>query len=264
VLREFKGLIPNWGICESVLVDQNRLICTPGGDEGTVVALEAETGKPIWAARVSETDRAGYASAAVAEVGGVRQYVVFTSRGTVGVRADDGRDLWRDDSAANGTANCSSPLVAGDLVFTSSGYGTGGSLVKLAAGSSGVTAKRVYHTNELKSHHGEMVIVDGLIFGSNDPGVFTCLELATGKLKWRSREPGKGSVTFADNRLYIRTEGGTMALVEASGQAYKELGRFDEPHRSSSSAWPHPVVASGRLFLRDQDRLLCYDVRAKK
>jgi outer membrane protein assembly factor BamB len=263
-MKEFGGDIPGWGVCESVLLDQNRLICTPGGSKATLVALNPENGEVIWKGLVPQKDRAGYASPAVAEVGGLRQYVQFTNSGTVGLRADSGDFLWRDDSASNGTANCSSPLVAGDFVFTSSNYGTGGSLVKLVANPSGVKAERVYHTQRMSVHHGDMVIVNGLVFGASDPGILTCLDLATGKVKWASRAAGKGSITYADGRLYLRTEQGTMILVEATGDVYHELGRFEQPNRAASSAWAHPVVAAGRLFLRDQDLLVCYDLKGSK
>lgn len=264
ILQEFGGQNLAWGICESVLVDENRLICTPGGSTATLVALDRQTGAVVWKTLLPEKDRASYASSAIAEVGGIRQYVQVTASGTVGVRADTGEFLWRENSAANATANCSSPLVAGNFVFSSSNYGTGGALVKLSASDSTVKAERVYHTHDLTSHHGDMVIVDGLLYGSSDPGILTCLELASGKVKWRSRSPGKGSITYADGRLYFRSEQGAVALVEATGAGYRELGRFDQPKRSSSSAWSHPVVAAGKLFLRDEDLLLCYDLKKAK
>ncbi|MEX2285709.1 MAG: PQQ-binding-like beta-propeller repeat protein, partial [Planctomycetaceae bacterium] len=208
-------------------------------------------------------DRAGYASAVVAEIGGVRQYVQVTASGTIGVRAENGDYLWRNDSAANGTANCSSPQVAGNLVFSASDYGKGGALVKLAESDSNVTAELVYHTDDMKSHHGDMVIVDGLLYGSSGPGLLTCLELETGKVKWHNRSVGKGSVTYADGAIYLRSEQGPVALVEATGEKYHELGRFDQPERSDSSAWSHPVVAAGKLFLRDQEVLLCYELKGR-
>jgi outer membrane protein assembly factor BamB len=263
IVKEFDGGVPGWGICESVLIDGDKLICTPGGNKGTLVALNPANGGVVWRSVVADKDGAGYASPAVAEAGGVRQYVQFTSRGTLGVRADDGKFLWRENSAANGTANCSSPLVDGDFVFSASGYGNGGALLKLSGDSSKTTANLVYATKEMKSHHGDMVIVDGLLFGSNDPGILTCLDLASGKVKWQNRSVGKGAVTYADGRIYLRSEQGPVALVEATGEAYREHGRFDQPNRSGASAWSHPVVAAGKLFLRDQDVLLCYDVTAR-
>jgi outer membrane protein assembly factor BamB len=262
ILREFNAEVLECGMRESVLIDGNRLICTPGGKQAAFAALDARTGDVIWSTLVPGHDRASYASPVVAEVGGVRQYIQFTARGTIGVRAETGELLWRDDSASNTTANCSSPLVAGDFVFTSSGYGGGGSLVKLSANGPAVKADLVYHTRDMQSRHDEMVIVDGLLYGSSEPGILTCLELATGKVKWRSRTPGKAAITYADGRFYLRTEQGTVVLVEATGTGYHELGRFEQPERSKSSAWSHPVVAAGRLFLSDQDLLFCYDLKA--
>jgi outer membrane protein assembly factor BamB len=264
ILQEFAAQNVEWGMRESVLIDGGRLICTPGGKEATMVALEPQTGNVIWKSLVPGKDRASYASPVVSEVGGVRQYVQFTASGTIGVRAETGEFLWRDDSAANTTANCSSPLVAGNFVFTSSNYGIGGSLVKLSVDHSTVKAELVYHTHEMNSHHGEMVIADGLLYGSSEPGILTCLDLISGKVKWRSRSAGKGSITYADGRIYLRTEDGTVLLVEATGAGYRELGRFQQPKRSKSSAWSHPVVAAGKLFLGDQDRLFCYDLKRPK
>jgi outer membrane protein assembly factor BamB len=225
-----------------------------------MAALDPETGNEIWTTLVPEQDQAAYASPLVVEVGGIRQYVQFLAGGIVSVRATDGQFLWRENSSANSTANCSSPLAVGDLVFSASNYGTGGALVRMKAEGAAVVAERVYHTSNMKSHHGDMVIVDGLLYGSDDPGILTCLDLETGDVRWQNRSVGKSSVTWADGRLYVRSERGPVALVDAIGSEYHELGKFDQPDRSSSSAWSHPVVAHGRLFLRDQDVLLCYDV----
>jgi outer membrane protein assembly factor BamB len=262
ILSEYKGTVPTWGICESLLIDQNRIICTPGGSVATMAALDPETGNEIWTSLIPEQDRAAYASPLVVEVGGIRQYVQFLAGGVVSVRTTDGQFLWRENSSANSTANCSSPLAVGDLVFSASNYGTGGALVRMKAEGAAVVAERVYHTSNMKSHHGDMVIVDGLLYGSDDPGILTCLDLETADVRWQNRSVGKSSVTWADGRLYVRSERGPVALVDAIGSEYHERGKFDQPDRSSSSAWSHPVVAHGRMFLRDQDVLLCYDVTA--
>ena len=263
ILEEFNGSNIGWGICESVLIDGDKLICTPGGRQATVVALNKNTGQPLWRSQVPGNPQASYASPIIAQLGSVRQYVLFTSRATIGVRANDGRFLWSDEAAANGTANCSTPIFHEGHVFSASGYGTGGALVKLNARRGAVTAQRVYKTENMKNHHGGMVELDGYLYGSNDPGILTCLELLTGKVMWRDRSVGKGSVTYADGHIYLRSESGPVALVEATPEAYREKGRFDQPQRSGANAWPHPVVAAGRLFLRDQDVLLCYDVTAR-
>lgn len=263
ILQEFGGRNIQWGISESVLIDGEKLICTPGGANGTLVALNKKSGKVLWRSLVPGKSPAGYSSAIVAEVDGIRQYVQFLHAGVVGVRADNGEFLWGNDDSANGTANCSSPLFADNMVFSASGYGKGGAMVKLTARGKKVEATHAYHTNKMESHHGGMVLLDGHVYGSSDPGVVRCLELATGNVKWEDRSVGKGSITCADGHLYVRSERGPVALVEANPASYVETGRFDQPDRSNAQAWAHPVVAQGKLFLRDQNSLLVYDVKDK-
>ena len=249
-----------WGHCESVLIDGEQLICTPGGNGATIVALDKQTGKEVWKTIIPQ-EQAGYASAVVTEIGGVRQYVQVLQKGVVGVQADDGTFLWRNDRSSAATANCSSPVVFGNYVFSAASYGAGGALLRLTSVNQTTTAELVYHTEHMKNHHGGMVIANGLLFGSNDPGILVCLELETGRVKWQDRSVGKGAVTYADGRIYVSGENGEIALVEATGDAYREQGRFEQHEPSNQNIWSHPVVAHSRLFLRDQDRLLCYNLK---
>lgn len=260
ILKDYGAGNITWGISESVLIDGDRLICTPGGSDATIIALDKHTGEEIWKSLLKGKDRAGYSSAVIATIGGVRQYVQFTGRGTVGIRAEDGKFLWRNNRSANGTANCAAPLLFDDHVFTASGYGTGGALVKLIPEGDTTEAEFIYHTPDMKNHHGGMVLVDGHIYGSNN-ATLICLEFLTGKVKWKNRSVGKGSLAYADGHLYLRSEQGPIALIEANPEKYVEKGRFEQPERSDEKAWSHPVVAGGRLYLRDMDVLLCYDLR---
>ncbi len=263
ILQDFGGSNIQWGISESVLIDGEKLICTPGGANGTIVALNKKSGKPLWRCVVPGKPQAGYSSAIIAEVGGVRQYIQFVHAGVVGVRAENGEFLWGNDDSANGTANCSSPLFAENMVFSASGYGKGGAMVRLVARGKKIEATHAYHTNKMENHHGGMVLLDGHVYGSSDPGILRCLDLATGDVKWENRSVGKGAITCADGYLYVRSEQGPVALVEATPSGYNEAGRFDQPNRSGAQAWAHPVVAQGKLFLRDQDVLLVYDIKGK-
>ncbi len=263
ILSEFEATNIQWGISESVLIDGERLICTPGGQGATMVALDKHNGKVIWKAAVPGNPRTAYASPIVVDVGGVRQYVNFTSRSVVGIRASDGALLWEDRSSANSTANCSTAIFYNGHIFSASAYGAGGALVKLESAAGATTASLVYKTKDMKNHHGGMVVVDGYLYGSNE-NIFTCLELRTGNVVWRNRSVGKGSVTYADGHIYLRSEKGPVALVEATPAEYREKGRFQQPQRSGCAAWPHPVVADGKLFLRDMDVLLCYDLKAQR
>ncbi len=263
--KAFGGSVQSWGYCESPLIDGDKLICTPGGNQATLAALDKKTGETLWKARVPQGDRAQYASALATNIDGKRQYIQFLSGGVVGVAAADGAFLWRYNHPANGTANCSTPIVADHFVFAASGYGTGGGLAdlsKVAGAGKEAQAQEVYFTKKMVNHHGGMVLVDGYLYGSNE-GSVTCLELKTGTIKWNEGKPGKGSIAYADGRLYYRNEGGPVVLFEANPEKYVETGRFKQPDRSGANAWAHPVIANGKLYLRDQGMLLCYDVKQK-
>lgn len=262
ILKEFNAGLPGWGYCESVLIDGDRLICTPGGNGATMVALDKKNGKTVWKAAVPQGDRAAYSSPIAITVGDVKQYVQLTSSGTIGVRAADGKFLWRDDSAANGTANCCTPVAAGDMVFTATGYGKGGSMVQLTSSGGETSARFGWHSNDMQVQHGGLVLLDGHVYAANEQAL-VCIELKSGDVKWKERCVGKGSVTLADGKLIVRSENGPVAMVEASPAGYRELGKFDQPNRTGSRAWSYPVVAGGKLFLRDQDILLAYDIKGK-
>ena len=262
ILREFGGSNITWGISESVLVDGEKVICTPGGQRATMVALDRNTGNVIWTAAVPTSPRASYSSPIAIEVGGVRQYVNYTHGGVVGVRASDGQVMWGHRESANGTANCSTPVFHNSSIFTASGYDTGGSLFQLQTRNGQTSSQVAYSTKEMKNHHGGMVVVDGYLYGSSDPGILKCMELRSNHVVWQNRSVGKGAVSYADGHLYVRSEQGPVALVEATPNGYEEKGRFDQPQRSGRPSWSHPVIASGKLFLRDMDNLLAYDIRA--
>jgi outer membrane protein assembly factor BamB len=250
------------------LVDGDKVIGTPGGEGATLVALNKKTGKTIWKSKVPGNPQAAYASAIAIDCAGRRQYVQLTQETLVGVAASDGKFLWRYDKPANThRISCSTPLYHKGTVFAASAYGAGGGLVKLSKdGKGGVKAREVYFTRKMQNHHGGMVLYDGCLYGAhggNEGGLLVCLDFKTGQVRWSTRRAPKGSVALADGRLYYRTEDGTMLLIEPNPKRYVERGRFRQPDRSGERAWPHPVIANGKLYLRDQDVLLCYDVKAK-
>jgi len=215
---------------------------------------------------------AGYASAIAIDFGGQRQYVQFTATALVGIAASDGGFLWRYDRPANRMRiTCAAPIYHDGLVFAASSYGAGGGAVKLSTDAGGaVKAEEVYFTPTMENHHGGMIVVDGCLYGANggnSGGYLVCLDFRTGEVLWDERRgerrAPKGSVTFADGRLYYRTEQGVMILIEPSREKYIERGRFDQPDRTRSPAWTYPVIANGKLYVRDQDVLLCYDIKAR-
>lgn len=211
---------------------------------------------------------AAYSSIIAIEHEGVRQYVQMTSSALIGVSVDKGEVLWEYKKPSNGMGiNCSTPIYQDGLVFAASAYGAGGGAVKLTKGSDGkFKAEEVYFTTNMQNHHGGMIVVDGALYGANGGnggGTMACIDFQTGQTLWRDRKGPKGSLLFADGRLYLRSEEETIVLVEPSKKGFIERGRFEQPDRSSSPAWAHPIVANGKLYIRDQGLLLCYDVKAK-
>ena len=259
ILQDFGASNLNWLVSESPLVDGSRVVVTPGGSSGGMVALDKMSGKTIWASQ-GLADEAGYSSPIVADVHGVRTYMTLTGGAGVGVRASDGKLMWRYTAAANRTANATTPIYADNKVFYSSAYGTGGALVGLRPASEEIRAQEVYFTRDMQNHHGGIVLVDGYLYGYNN-SVLTCLEWATGKMMWRDRSVGKGAVSFADGHLYIVGENNVVGLVEATPAGYREKGRFTIRDQGWPS-WSHPAIAGGRLYIRNQGTLTTYNIRA--
>lgn len=258
LVAEFGGKAPNWGYAESVLIDGDKLVCTPGGPQATVLALDKKNGRPIWASPVG--DPAEYSSVIKASIGRVIQYVTLTKKGVISVDARDGTFLWRYDRPANKTANIPTCVWFGQTIFSVSGYSTGGGLVWAKNTPAGFQPQELYSTKDMINHHGGVILVDGHLYGYDDRKGLTCLEHKTGNVMWQDKSPGKCSLLYADGMLYARSENGPVSLVEASPDGFQQRGRFDQPSRSDKKSWPHPVIAGGLLFLRDQDVLLCYDV----
>ncbi len=264
-------MMSGWDYSESPLVDGDRLIVTPGGDDAALVALDKRNGEVIWKAKMPNCGGAGYASVVVAEVGGVRQYVTLFRKGLVSVRARDGKMLWCYERIANGTANIPTAIVKGDLVFTSTGYGTGAALLRMVpTGDGGVTVQEEYFLkgNKLQNHHGGMVLVGDYLYGGHghNNGMPFCLDVKAGTFKWGPvRGPGTGSSTvlYADGKLYYRFENGVMALVEATPRGYHLISSFQLPNYTGTPSWAHLVIANGRLYVRGNDVLLCYDLRGR-
>jgi outer membrane protein assembly factor BamB len=263
LLKDFQGKRGVWAYAESVLIDGDTLVCTPGGPTATMVALDKMTGAVRWQTKGPEYNGAGYASAIVAEASGVRQYIQFLGPGLMGVSAKDGKLLWFYNKHI-GSISAACPIFHEGCVFsTASGDEEAGGdvLLRLTANGAGVRPQRVYLVRNLMNFHGGVVRIGEYLYGTSNSALI-CLDFKTGDRKWRERSVGSGSVMAADGHLYVRGVQGTVALVEATPEGYKEKGRFRQPDRSRFPAFCHPVVAGGRLYLRDDDLLLCYDIKA--
>jgi outer membrane protein assembly factor BamB len=262
--KDFGGeMMSGWGYSESPLVDGDRLICTPGGAKGTLVALDKKTGERLWQSK-DFADRAAYSSVVPADLGGVHQYVQLTDASVASVAADDGRLLWKAKRRGS-TAVVPTPIVKDNFVFVTSGYGAGCNLFKVTAEGGQFTTEEVYANKNMINHHGGVVLVGDHLYGYSDRRGWVCLDFKTGDVVWEKQGIGKGSIVCADGHLIMRSEEGKgmVALVEATPEGYKEKGRFPQPERSNRNSWAHPVVCGGKLYLRDQDVLLCYDLKPK-
>ncbi len=258
ILRDFGGRNPPWLVSESPLVDGPNVIVTPGGRGAGMAALDKMTGKTVWTSRELD-DAAAYSSVIAADVQGVRTLMTLTAEAGVGVRAQDGRLMWRFEPVANNTANIATPIFADNKVFYTTNYGTGAALLGLTAKSGMVSAAPIYTTREMQNHHGGVVLVNGYVYGFNN-SILTCLEFATGKMMWRDRSVGKGSLISADGHLYLLSENGIVGLAEATPTGYREKGRFQISDQGWP-AWSHPVVSGGRLYLRNQSMVTAYNLR---
>jgi len=255
VLKEFGGSNITWGISESPLVIGNKVLVNPGGPGASIVALNKTDGAVIWK---SQSDRAGYSSAIPVDVNGGTQVVFFTSERAVGLDLKDGRLLWEYSRPANNVANVATPIVRANRVFISSDYGTGGGVVEIKPDNK---AQEIWFTKDMRNHHSSSVLIGDYLYGFSS-AILTAIKFDTGEIAWRDRSVGKGSLVYADGNLYCFSENGVVGLVEATPTGYKEKGRFRIP-QDSLPTWTHPVVAGGRLYLRDQDTIYAFDIKAK-
>ena len=265
ILKEFNGRDIRWGLAESLLVDGENVICCPGGEEISMVALNRRTGKTVWTCR-GAGDKPGYASPVVFEYKGLRQIVTLMSASAVGVDAATGKLLWKFPHPAAFDENILQPIYHDGHVFVSTGHGRGGVLLELDVRGEGCSVTPAWRCPEIDSQHGGIVLVDGHLYGhAHRRGRWVCVEFRTGKLTCSSAEPraGSGCLTWADGMLYLMTQRGTVALASAGPKAIEVVSRFNLPKNGRGTSWAHPVVCGGRLYLRHGEWVYAYNVRAK-
>jgi outer membrane protein assembly factor BamB len=274
--KDFGGsLMSGWGYSEGPLIDGDRIILTPGGENALMVALDKKTGKVIWKTKTPDLGSkgkpgAGYTGAVISNAAGTKQYVNLVGKAVIGVSADKGEVLWSYNAVNNDTANIPTPLVKDDYVFVSTGYGAGAALLQIKKAGKGLEAKEVYRleASKFQNHHGGMIIEGDYLYAGtgHNNGFPICLEWKTGDIKWgeerHSKGKGSAAAVWADDHLVFRYQNGIVALIDASPKGYKELGSFTPVH-NEREAWAHPVVLQGKLYLRSQNVLMCYDVQAR-
>lgn len=264
---DFGGLSPTWAYAESPLVDGDVLVCVPGGSDATIVALDKRNGNAIWKSPVPGGGMAGYASVIADDIGGIKQYVAYLASGLVGVEAKTGRFLWKYEKTKGSMGMSMATPVASEGYVYSGATRVGGGAVKLTVAQGTVTAEEAYFDPKLPTAIGGTVLVGPYLYGTSQ--AMMCVEFKTGQVKWNERGIGAASLMYADGLLYLHGEGGEVALVEASPEAYREKGRFTPPNAPAhgnqmEKSWAYPVIADGRLYIRDLDTLWCYDIRAAR
>jgi outer membrane protein assembly factor BamB len=256
VVQRLGGSNPYWGYSESPLIIGDRLLINVGGRRASIVAFNKQDGSVLWQ---NHDDEAGYSSPMLIRTGSLSQAVFFTGQRVMAVDPRDGRLLWSYNRVANGTANIATPVVRGGRVFVSSDYGAGAALLDVQPAGNGASATEVYYTREMRNHHASSVLVGDTIYGFSS-SILTALKFDTGQLAWRNRSVGKGSVIYADERLYLYSEDGMVGLADASPVGYQERGRF-RIAAGGLPTWSHPIISNGRLIIREQDNVYAYNIR---
>lgn len=262
LVSDLGGKVPGWGYTESVLVDEGRVICTPGGSKGALAALDADNGKLLW--QSSEfTDAAQYSSPIVIENRGKRQYVQLVMKNVVGIDAKSGDLAWKS-SWPGRTAVIPTPIHDDGKIFITSGYGVGCKLVSLESSGS----KDVYDNKFMKNHHGGVIKLGDHLFGYSDQVGWVCMDFASGELLWNEKKAlGKGAIAYADGRFYCQGESdGRIFLIEASTKGWKPRGQFtlnpqSKKRNPKGKVWTHPVISNGKMYLRDQEIVSCYNLK---
>ncbi|MFL2452351.1 MAG: PQQ-binding-like beta-propeller repeat protein [Verrucomicrobiales bacterium] len=263
LVKNFGGKAPYWGFSESVLVHGNNVVVTPGGAKGAIVALNKITGKQIWQSKEIK-DGAQYSSIIPIKHNGDDQYVQLFMKSLVGVSASDGSLLWKTDWNGR-TAVIPTPIYKNGNIYISSGYNVGCKLINLSQDNK---VSEVYNNDTIINHHGGVILIGEHLYGHSDRGGWKCQNFETGEEIWRSKELGKGAIHYADGMLYCLGESdGTVTLVKANTKGWEETGRFKlspqtKLRKPSGKIWTHPVVIGGNLYLRDQEIVYCYKVKA--
>ncbi len=261
LLKQFDAKVPKYGLAESVLIEGDRLLCCPGGAKGFLVCLDKATGKTLW----TTTDIPGtqaYSSLVLGDFAGSRQVLGMSAAVVFGADLATGRLLWSAEHGNERENSATDPIFHSGYVFASTGYGKGSLVVQLAPAGNGVAAKTLWASKLLDNHHGGVVLVDGYLYGAGHQAEgWFCLDFMTGKPMWKAS--GKGSLTYAEGRLFCLDERGRMTLVEATPEKFRSLGAFTLPKGGTGLYWAHPVVCGGRLYVRHADCLFAYDIRAQ-
>ncbi len=257
--KTFGGKNISWGISESVLVDGDKVFCTPGGPDASVVALNKATGETIWTTK-GLSDKSAYCCPRIIAHGGKRILLTMLQQTVVGIDPATGKVLWKFPHKVSHDINAVAPAFKDGMIYLTNGYDHGGLAIQLSADGASVTKK--WSEPELDVHHGGVVLLGSDIHGAGTEGQWMCLNLLSGKIKYKSKLVGKGAIIFADGLLYGYGEGGTVGLIQPAAGGYKLISSFDI-QLGDEEHWAHPVVSNGVLYIRHGTALMAFDIKSK-
>jgi outer membrane protein assembly factor BamB len=259
LLKTFEAERPEYGYSESVLIHGDAIFCCPGGDKGYMVALDKRTGRTLWA-NTEIKDAVGNCSAVFASIDGLEQVITLSAKRVLSFDPDNGRLLWDYAFSNKRENNVADVIISDGLVYASSGYGGGSILLRpQRKGDGGCSVESVWKSDLLDNHHGGVLLFDGCLYGAgHEARGWFCLDFKTGRQLWQA--PGKGSLTYADGRLFCLDEKGTISLVRATPEKWDEVSSFRLSRGGRGLYWAHPVVCGGRLYVRHSDQLFAYAI----
>jgi outer membrane protein assembly factor BamB len=258
-LEKFKGRNIRWGIAESPLIDGEKVICTPGGQDATMVALNKMTGETIWTTK-GLSEASAYCSPILVERGGTRLILTMVEKSIIGVDVDSGKVYWTVPHKVSYDIQAVSPAYKDGLMYVTNGYRHGSH--GFALSPDGTSVEKKWSEKSLDVHHGGVVLVDGNIHGASSNGTWSCLDLATGKVKFTDKLVGKGSVIYVDGMLYGYGEKGQVGLIKIKPDGYELVSSF-RVTKGSKEHWAHPAISDGRLYIRHGEVLMCFDIKAQ-
>ncbi|MHC4532770.1 MAG: PQQ-binding-like beta-propeller repeat protein [Planctomycetota bacterium] len=262
IIEKYKSKIPNWALAESLLIDGDHLISSPGGPQTYMVALNKNTGSVVWKSP-STGELAGYASPTLVEYKGLRIIITLTLKGMIGVNADTGELLWHVKHESYADENVLMPIFHDGEVFIST-LKAGSVKWKVNVKDGKVSLEELWRTDELDNHHGGIILLNGNLYGTStfrNRNLLVCLDWETGRNKYMDKCVGKVSLTYADGMLYALSINGVMGLVRPTPNGQELVSSFEIPKGGKGFSWAHPVVCGGRLYIRHGEFLYAYSLK---
>jgi len=258
ILKDAGAQNLQWGMAGAPLIVDDKVIVLPGGKSGkSVAAYNKLTGAPVWTAL---SDAQAYVSPMLVTLAGKRQILIESAVRIVGLAVEDGAKLWETSWNTDMGINCSQPIVIDAThFFASSGYGKGAALVEVTTGESGFTARKIWENSSMKNKFNSSVLYEGYIYGL-DEGILTCVDVKTGERKWKGGRYGYGQIILASGHLVVITDTGELVLVKPAPGQFTEVAKFSA---IEGKTWNYPVIADGRLLVRNQTQMACFDLSSK-